>query len=337
MELHRVDPDDTEAVASYARVTNETRAVDAPWEHTMTTAQAEGQLRLGWDLEPSTAFLAVVGGELVGMAEYGTSHWDNQHLAWLWIAVRPSVRRRGHGSALLDLMIGRARAEGRTTIGVDGYESDHSRGFAARHGLELRSQELCRRQYLAELDRAALAVRRAEAAQHATAYELVRRLGRTPEDELAAIAEMTASINDAPIDDLDVEDEVYSADRVRDYETAQLGQGMRMHRVFARHRETGELAGHTVVAVSGERPEIAEQHDTSVVRAHRGHRLGLLLKADMLDWLAETQPQVASIETWNAESNDAMIGVNEMLGYRVEGRALRFQRSLQSRSHPVPA
>jgi len=77
--------------------------------------------------------------------------------------------------------------------------------------------------------------------------------------------------------------------------------------------------------------------DLRSLSGHRGHRLGLLLKADMLDWLAETQPQVASIETWNAESNDAMIGVNEMLGYRVEGRALRFQRSLQSRSQPVPA
>jgi hypothetical protein len=225
-------------------------------------------------------------------------------------------------------MVERARAEGRTTIGVDGYDSERTRGFAARHGLELRSQELCRRQYLADLDRDALAVRQAEAATHATAYELVRRRGRTPEDELPALAAMTDAINDAPTDELDVEDEVYTTDRVRDYETAQLGQGMVLHRVVARHRETGEPAGHTVVAVHGERPEIAEQHDTSVVRAHRGHRLGLLLKADMLDWLAETQPKVASIETWNAESNDAMIGVNEMLGYRVEGRALRFQRSL---------
>jgi RimJ/RimL family protein N-acetyltransferase len=329
MELRQIDPGDAVAVATYARITNETRGVDCPWEHEMTTAQAEGQLRYGWDLEPSTSFLATVDGEVVGFAEYSTSQWDNQHLAWLWLAIRPSCRRRGHGSAMLGLMTDRARTEGRTTISVDGHESDQCRGFAARHGLELRSQELCRRQYLADLDRDALAARQAEAAPHATAYELVRRSGRTPDDELTALAAMSASINDAPIDDLDVEDEVFTKDRVRDYETAQLNQGMRLHRVFARHLETGELAGHTVVAVSGERPEIAEQHDTSVVRAHRGHRLGLLLKADMLDWLAETQPQVATIETWNAESNDAMIRVNEALGYVVEGRALRFQRSVQ--------
>ncbi|MGZ8745443.1 MAG: N-acetyltransferase family protein, partial [Nocardioides sp.] len=325
MELRQIDPDDAAAVASYVEITNEVRDLDSPWEHRMTQAEGTGLLRFGWDLEPAIGFLAGDDGAVVGLAEYSTSQWDNHHLAWLWVSVRPSERRRGHGSALVELMADRARAEGRSTVGVGGWDNEAGRAFAKRHGFELKSQEVCRRQYLADLDRDALAARQREALQHATAYELVRRLGRTPDDELAALAAVTEAINDAPTDDLDVEDEVFSAERVRDYETAQLGQGQRLHRVFARHRESGELAGHTVVAVSGERPENAEQHDTSVVRAHRGHRLGLLLKTDMLDWLAETQPQVTSVETWNAESNDAMIGVNEILGYRVMGRALQFQ------------
>ena len=328
MELRQVDPDDAAAVASYVEVTNEVRDVDSPWEHRMTQAEGVGLLRFGWDLEPAVGFLAVVDGDVVGLAEYSTSTWDNQHLAWLWVSVRPSARRRGHGSTIVELMADRARSEKRTTIGIGGWDNEAARAFAKRHGFELKSQEVCRRQYLADLDRAALAARQREALPHATAYDLVRRRGRTPDDELAALAAVTEAINDAPIDDLDIDDEVFSADRVRDYETAQLGQGQRLHRVVARHRETGDLAGHTVVAVSGERPENAEQHDTAVVQAHRGHRLGLLLKADMLDWLAETQPQVTSIETWNAESNDHMIGVNEVLGYRVMGRALQFQRPL---------
>jgi hypothetical protein len=48
----------------------------------------------------------------------------------------------------------------------------------------------------------------------------------------------------------------------------------------------------------------------------------------MLRWLREAQPQLATIDTWNAESNDHMIGVNEAVGYRVMGRALAFQRSM---------
>ncbi len=97
---------------------------------------------------------------------------------------------------------------------------------------------------------------------------------------------------------------------------------------MAQHRGTGELAGHTIVAVEQERPTIGHQHDTSVVREHRGRRLGLLLKAGMLRWLSETEPQLESLDTWNAESNDHMIDVNERLGYRVLGRGVQFQRRL---------
>jgi RimJ/RimL family protein N-acetyltransferase len=82
------------------------------------------------------------------------------------------------------------------------------------------------------------------------------------------------------------------------------------------------------VAVESDRPWIGEQHDTSVVAAHRGHRLGLLLKTDMLRWLAEAEPGLATLDTWNMESNAHMIGVNERLGYEVLGREVEFQRDL---------
>ena len=64
-------------------------------------------------------------------------------------------------------------------------------------------------------------------------------------------------------------------------------------------------------------PRSACQADTAVARSHRGHRLGLLLKIDMMRWLAEAEPQVEVIETWNNVDNDFMINVNEALGYRL--------------------
>ena len=48
---------------------------------------------------------------------------------------------------------------------------------------------------------------------------------------------------------------------------------------------------------------------------HRGHRLGLLLKAAMLEWLAEAEPAVDRIETGNASANTHMIAVNDALGF----------------------
>jgi RimJ/RimL family protein N-acetyltransferase len=83
------------------------------------------------------------------------------------------------------------------------------------------------------------------------------------------------------------------------------------------------------VVVDTESPEIGDQHDTSVARRHRGHRLGLLLKAEMLLWLADAEPQVAHIHTNNAESNQHMIAVNDRLGYRPVARIVEFQRRLR--------
>jgi GNAT superfamily N-acetyltransferase len=242
--------------------------------------------------------------------------------------VHPEHRRRGHGSALLAGLVDQVRATGRTSVGTDGWESESTSAFAAHHGLQRKAYEVNRRQVLAELDWAELDRRYDEARAAASSYELLRQLGRTPDEDLEAVALMVSAINDAPTDDLDIEDEVFSPERVRAYETAHEQRGITIHRLMVRHRETGELAGQTVVGVDQERPHIAEQHDTSVVAAHRGHRLGLLLKLEMNRWLRESQPQLETIDTWNAESNDFMISVNEALGYRVMGRALAFQKSI---------
>ncbi|HET7388285.1 MAG TPA: GNAT family N-acetyltransferase [Nocardioidaceae bacterium] len=328
MDIVEITPDDRALVEGFVAVTNAVNAVDSPWDHPQTVAGYTGMLRHGWDGEPPHAFVGRLDDAVVAQGEYSTTEWDNTHLAWVWLAVHPDHRRRGLGSAMLEHLIARAKAEGKTVLGTDGWDSPTTAAFAAAHGLERKSQAIQRRQTLADLDRALVRKRCDEAAAAASAYELVRIAGRTPEELLEAVATMTAAINDAPTDDLDIEDEVFPPERIRRYEDAQLAREYRLYRLLARHRETGGLAGHTVVAVEGERPHLGHQHDTSVVRAHRGHRLGMLLKAGMLEWLADVEPQLATVDTWNAESNDHMIGVNEELGYQVLGRGIQFQRSV---------
>jgi GNAT superfamily N-acetyltransferase len=326
MEIREYGAPDLATVTAVLELSNTVGKVDSPWEHPQTLTHALGILRDGWDGTPPRCFAMTDAGRTVAAAQLWTFEWDNPQLAWLWLAVHPDVRRRGHGSALLARLLEEARAMGRTSIGIDGWESEQVKGFAARHGFVLKSQGINRRQHLDELDSGTVEARYAEAAAAASAYELVRIPGRTPDDLLDAVAQMTGAINDAPIDDLDMEDEVFTGERVRGFEEATLNRGCRLYRLLARHRDSGALAGHTVVAVEEERPQLGEQEDTSVVRAHRGHRLGLLLKAGMLRWLAEAEPQLRSIDTWNAESNSHMIEVNELLGYRVMGRGLEFQR-----------
>ena len=320
--------DDARTVADVVQLRNAAIKVDSPWEHPMTATVQVGAMRHGWDEEPPRCYVGHQGERLVVYGELSVSDRDNTQLAWVDVMVHPDSRRQGLGSVMVRHLMDEARRVGRTSALTGAWESRASRGFAEAHEFALKSQAISRRQYLDEVDRAELARVYDEAAAHATSYELLRLPGPTPPDLLDAVAELTGAINDAPLDDLEVEDEVFTAERVRDYERANEGRQTRWYRLVARHRDTGVLAGHSVVAVEAERPEIGNQHDTSVLREHRGHRLGLLLKTGMLGWLQEVEPQLRTVDTWNTETNGPMIAINERLGYRVLGRALEFQRPL---------
>jgi RimJ/RimL family protein N-acetyltransferase len=324
MELVEFGPEDAARVDDFLALTLAIDAVDCPWEPVRTRFRQVSYMRHSWEGEPGRWFVAYDGPEPVGTAVLDASDYDNLEMAWFTLQVAPSHRRRGHGAAMLGVLESLALDAGRPLFGMDGWDGDAALGFAAATGYGRKSAEIRRMQVVADApDPTPI---RDEAQRHAMDYDLVRIEGYSPDDLLPGLVEITAAINDAPFDDLDYEDEVFSEERVRAYERAQIESGFRFRRIVARHRPTGDLAGHTVVVVDEEQPTIAEQHDTSVVRAHRGHRLGLLLKAEMLLWLAEAEPQLARIYTWNAESNGPMIAVNDRLGYRPVGRALEFQR-----------
>ncbi len=329
MQITRFTADDADAVRGFVEVSNAVMAADSPWMPPRTVDSTSGALRHGWDGEPSVPFLGVHDGVPVAAGTYRISERDNLHFAGLAVDVHPEHRRRGHGTALLDALTTAVADLGRTTVLTQSWDSvPAGAAFAAAHGFAQASVAVNRGQHLPDVDPALIDRIHTEAAAAASDYELVRMPAVTPEADRAAFAEMVAAINDAPTDDLDIEDEVFDADRVHAYENAHQQRRVRLHRLVARHRTTGELAGQTVVAVEDDRPWFAEQHDTSVVSGHRGHRLGAYLKSGMLHWLREEQPQVEWVYTWNAESNGFMVGVNELLGYQVLGRELEFQKTL---------
>jgi len=307
-------------------LSNAAMAVDFPWGHPWTPHALETMMRYGFDLEAGRHFMARKDGELVAAGTVHTTEWDNHDLAWLELRVHPERRRHRIGSELLGHLESVAAEMGRTKIGADAWDGSAGVSFAGIHGYEARSREINRRQHLDEVPLDKIEAMYAAARTAATSYDLLHIAGRTPDELMPAVAEMASAINDAPLDDLEIEDEVFSAERMRNYETATELRGQRLYRVIARHTETGELAGHTAVGIYADRPWLGYQHDTSVVREHRGHRLGLLLKTAMNLWLAEVEPELKSLDTWNAESNDHMIAVNEELGYRWMGRQIQFQK-----------
>jgi len=330
MKLVPVSADDVTALEAYVDLVAACSAVDAPPGAPLTRHALQCELRYGWDGEPGRAYLGLRDGVVVaGLAWFGSER-DNLDLAWLELLVHPGRRRQGHGTALVAAAEELCRTEGRPLVSVEAWQTPAADAFAERTGYPVVQETVIRDQFLVrdEDEQLRFAGLRAEAAAHAGAYDLVRIAGRTPEDLLENLVAASAAINDAPLDDLEYEDEIFDVDRIRAYEAAQLAAGSRFRRVIAVHRETGEVAGHTVVSVDPELPQYGEQHDTTVVPVHRGHRLGLGLKAEMLAWLLEEEPALIQLRTENAGSNGPMIAVNERLGYTVTGRRLILQRRI---------
>lgn len=75
-------------------------------------------------------------------------------------------------------------------------------------------------------------------------------------------------------------------------------------------------------------PEAAFQYNTIVRADHRGHRLGMLVKADNLRTLVEAYPRVRRLHTWNAGENRHMLAINEAMGFEVASVEGAWQRKL---------
>ena len=320
MPFVRVKPDDLGLVATSVDLMNAAADHDDPGGAPQLVELTAAKLRYGWDLEPDERYLYLAddSSEPVGVLELNLPQRDNLHLVWADITVHPAHRRRGHGSAMLQEVLRQAREAGRNTIWLGAPEDDAgARTFAEKFGFTYASHEARRRQRLAEVDWAEVERLHQQASQAAADYALERLLAPVPDEVLAELVAVTAAINDAPMGELSFEDEKFDLQRLKDLEAARVGCGDTMYRVIARHGSTGEVGGHTVVVTHPLRPTWGWQGDTAVSRDHRGHRLGLLLKIDMMHWLAEVEPQLETVETWNHADNRYMIDVNEAIGYRL--------------------
>ena len=280
------------------------------------------------DEPPDARWVVRDAGVLVGFAEMREPVHEYTDAAFLGGAVHPDRQRAGIGRALLhEVAAGTARPilRARAWRGTAGARALPALGFrrVTTHGirrLDLTDPAVASPGLLDELGHAR------------ERFELVRRVGPTPVDALAEMQLLREAINDAP----DAHEfEAYPPDRIAAYEQSLVARRQTQHTIVARDRATGAAAGLTMVCVHELSPEIAAQEDTSVLPAHRGHGLGLLLKLEMAQWLRAERPDVRAVDTWNDETNAPMLAVNERLGTVLvaENSAYRRPRVREGSGH----
>lgn len=330
-------------------------AVFAAWHHVYAAAETHdlGELATPWQLaevrammqDPGSgswmgAWAGVLGdGPDAGVVAAGwmrTPLLDNLDRAELTVHVLPEHRRRGHGSALLAHLEQVARDRGRTILGtevaypyaagpsgagVPGVEMARARGYAFGLG---DVQRLLRLPVAGDvLDRLA-----ADAAPHHAAYTLRSWTGPVPDELLVGWAELTSSLmTEAPTGELDLEPETADPQVVREAEELLERQGRTRYSTVALDADGTPVAYSDLVTTVHE-PGRCYQWGTLVRRADRGHRLGVAAKVANLRRLQELRPDITHVLTYNAEVNDHMIAVNELLGFEPTARLGEFQKVL---------
>ena len=244
---------------------------------------------------------------------------DNREHSWLELDVMPPFRRQKVGATLAQVGIEFAQASGRPLVGFDANSHvpaswEFLKAIGAEHKLTGRMSFL----KFADVDRALLEGWVARAAERASDYELVRWDGDCPDEYVDAFVNEQNVMNTAPTEDLEYEDEVFTVARLRDREDTLRIRHIEPITLVARHKPTGEIVAHSDVWLPQRWPAKAYQNDTGVNPAHRERGLGRWLKAQMLLNLLDERPQIKNISTWNAGSNDAMLGINYAMGFKTE-------------------
>ncbi|MDX6224578.1 MAG: hypothetical protein QOE64_954 [Frankiales bacterium] len=280
----------------------------------MTLQELEGHARHpgGEPIARYEALLAVEDDEVIGFAHSWWLSADNRHFVDASTHVLPERRREGIGRALLDHLVAAARADGRRSISLPGPLGSAGAQFAEAAGAKESLIERHSVLDLADVD-AALVDR---SAPPSPGYRLEAWGEVPPEHLLPSLASAQESMDDAPKGALDIARDTWTLDMIRALYALTAARGYRRLVVAAVHEASGDVAGFTEVQLPPGRSEYAEQGDTVVVPAHRGHRLGMSMKSAMLQRLRVEAPQLERISTWNAEENQWMLAVNVALGFK---------------------
>ncbi len=256
-------------------------------------------------------------------------HDDNPEVGGLGVSVRAGHRSKGVGTALLAWQTAFSQALDHTRLLIH-TDSRLPAGdqIAAALGAQIKTREHENRLLIADVDPELLGNWVRAGAQDA--YELVAFDGPVPQELAERYVALVLVMNTAPRDDLKVNDFTYTVAQLREGEAQREQVGAREWNLLVRHCASGALVGVHNLYFSPDDRKKAYVGITGVVPAHRGHGFGRLLKATLTLRLLAESPEVECVVTGNADSNAAMLAINEAMGYRPHASSATWEVSREA-------
>ncbi|MGO1496866.1 hypothetical protein [Agrococcus casei] len=304
-------------------------------------------MRQGTSAEAVTTLVAADDGRVLGLADLFLPQTESTHTSDTMLFVDPSLdaaRRAEVCEQLVDASVEHAKGIGRAIVlgggeaAADGEvmaetgfggvsRSDPESAAWLRRGAAL--SQVYRSSWL-RLDRLeSLQSQIDAAAASAAGYRSLVWTGETPPRHRPDMRHLHERMStDSPTGSLELEAQTWSDARLAEFERHKIGGGRTLLTAAAEHIESGELVGYTQMLIAED--GLARQHNLIVLREHRGHRLGMLIKLAGLDQLIREAPHATAVTTMNAEENRHMLRVNEQVGFETVAHLAVFQLRLGS-------
>jgi len=280
------------------------------------------------------AWIVLDDGRIVGRVGVDIPLEEGSRGAFWLVELLASHHGRGIGSAGYELVERTAREHERTVLqswaqhpdapgprlepptGFGSIPDDGVARFYRRHGYTLEQIE---RESALDLETSADTVARllAEAEAASTGYRVVQWTTPTPAERVDGYAWMKSRMStDTPMGALEFDEEAWDAARVALHDARVVDGGRTMLVTAAEHIDTGELVAFNELVIGRDASGPSHQEDTLVLKEHRGHKLGQLVKcAGLTRWRSEFAPHSPRVITYNAEENRPMLDINEAIGF----------------------
>lgn len=275
--------------------------------------------------QATTAWVATRGGVVAGLVTAGWPLVGEVSHCWPTLVVAPEHRRAGVGTAMWHVLERAVGLAGRHVVQVEvgrpvAVEPWPGAEFARRLGFTLALRE--EHHLLRRADPSGL-----PAAEHPEGYAVRTWQARCPEEFVSEYCRLRERfVAEAPTGDLVLAEQVWDTARVRASEQARADLGRSSWTSVAVTPDR-QLVGFTeLMGPSG--AAAAYQHQTLVLPGHRGHRLGLAMKAANLRAMLADEPDRTEIHTWVAPDNEHMRAVNAAFGFEPVELLDEWQRDL---------